>query len=136
MPAPTVHPAAPTRLPRLLAALALAAWLAGCGSPPLRPAPGAAPSAPPPPRGAVPPAVPFITSPTTDGPAADPPPGLLELPDAVPQLERLAQLTELAFDELAAALAPVEQRIPVSRVPAQRKRATPKSRKNKAALAA
>ena len=62
--------------------------------------------------------------------------GFLAMPDAVPQLERLAQLTELAFDELAAALAPVEQRIPVSRVPAQRKRATPKSRKNKAALAA
>ena len=62
--------------------------------------------------------------------------GFLAMPDAVPQLERLAQVTELAFDELAAALAPVEQRIPVSRVPAQRKRATPKSRKNKAALAA
>ena len=62
--------------------------------------------------------------------------GFLAMPDAVPQLERLAQLTELAFDELAAALAPVEQRIPVSLVPAQRKRATPKSRKNKAALAA
>jgi hypothetical protein len=61
-------------------------------------------------------------------------------------LEGLARLTESAFDELAAALAPAPREYPAARAPAPRKgaaapprparRAAPTSRKNKAALAA
>jgi diacylglycerol O-acyltransferase / wax synthase len=60
--------------------------------------------------------------------------GFLAMPDAVPQLERLAQLTELAFDELAAALAPAQERSPKPRVPAKRKRAPTSGQSRKTAL--
>lgn len=56
--------------------------------------------------------------------------GFLAMPDAVPQIERLAQLTELAFAELDVALAPVPARPPKTR------RATPVARKTRAAQAA
>lgn len=68
--------------------------------------------------------------------------GFLAMPDAVPQLERLAQLTESAFAELRAALAPKDataakpaRPAPAATAPKTR-RATPVPRKTRAALAA
>ena len=67
--------------------------------------------------------------------------GFLAMPDAVPRIERLAQLTESAFAELSAALAPP----PAAAMPALRsqparppkpRRAEPVARKTRAALAA
>ena len=46
--------------------------------------------------------------------------GFLAMPDAVPQLERLAQLTEQAFEEIAAALPPTV--VPVAPAPSPRTR--------------
>jgi diacylglycerol O-acyltransferase / wax synthase len=48
--------------------------------------------------------------------------GFLAMPDAVPQIERLAQLTEQAFEEMAAALAP-----PPPAPPSARRRGKPAS---------
>ena len=68
--------------------------------------------------------------------------GFLAMPDAVPQLERLAQLTEQAFAELDAALAAKDaapakpaRRAPAAR-PVKTRRATPVTRTPRAAQAA
>ena len=71
-----------------LPALALAALivaLAGCSSAPTRPT--AAVNLPRPSPGTVPAGLPSSTDPGRDGPGAQPPPDLLALPDAEPQLE-------------------------------------------------
>lgn len=74
-------------LPVLLPVLvpAVVAVLAGCASPPPRPAGGTAE----PPRRAAPPVArpPVPADPAADGPEANPPPDLLLVPDAEPRLE-------------------------------------------------
>ena len=61
---------------------ALIVALAGCSSPALRPADPARPS-----PGTPPPGLPPAMDPGRDGPGANPPPDLLQLPDAEPRLE-------------------------------------------------
>ena len=65
--------------------------------------------------------------------------GLLAMPDAVPQLERLAQLTEEAFAELSAALAPTPPAPPSEPLPAPppaRRRSKPAATPHRAGASA
>ena len=73
-------------VPVVMAALiaALIAALAGCSSTPLRPTDPARPSPGTPPAG-LPPGI----DPGRDGPGANPPPDLLQVPDAEPRLEQI-----------------------------------------------